>query len=471
MTQTKEPPATAAGSTERLVEVARGIAFDAIPLDAREVGKAAMLDGIGNMLAGSAEPLGRVLADFVRGMGAAPVATVIGTGLKTAAPYAAFANAGFAHSMDFEVMWVPPVHPTSPVLPALLALAEQERGPAGADVLRALVVAFEVQGRMSLASLGTHKRGYRFHSASTIGTIGSAIACSLLLGLDAAMTRHALGIAAGRAGGLVANTGTMTKSQNPANAARSGVESALLARAGYTAHESILEAEDGFVEAVYGDGFDFEALTRDFGRPYRMVDPGLAFKFYPAQFTTHWGIDATLEATRKHVIHPSDVRSVHVRVGKPNWSAPRVRPASGLEGKFSIPYTVALALLDGRITVDSFTDERRFAPDMEGMLARVTVVEDEAIPPGLDFANTWAEVTVELADGRRVTERCVAPRGRWDRPLTRDERLAKFHDCAQRRLPRSQADWVVGRVEHVEELAPADLAELMTVIGGRPGDG
>lgn len=452
----------AIGATERLANIIVSTGYADIPEDALSVGKAAILDGLGNMIAGSTEPLGPIVIDFVRFTGGHPQSTVIGTGFKTSAPSAAFANGTFCHCLDYEPMWVPPTHPTSPVLAALLALTELE-GKSGKELLLALVLGFETQGRMNLAIQGTYKRGFRFHPPSTVGMIGSAVASAKLLALDSLTTRRAIGIAATRAGGILANTGTMSKSQHSANGARGGVEGALLARGGYTANESILEVEDGFAVSVFGEGFDFDALTDSFGKPHRSVDPGLAFKFYPAQFTTHWTTDAALDITQEHQFSAKQVVAVHARVGKPNWSAPRVRPATGLEGKFSIPYMLAVALLDRKITIDSFADEKRFSPDVVAMLERITVVEDPAIPPGLDFANTWAEVTVTLDDGRRLSQKCIAPRGRWDRPLTRAERLSKFHDCARRRLSDSDIQRTVELVERIETLG--DLSELMEILG------
>lgn len=456
--------------TEQLVQCIDTVRFERLPDEVTQMAKVVTLDGIGNMLAGSTEPLGKILARYLSSMGGVPTASVIGTGFKTNPPMAAFANAAFCHSMDYEAMWWPPTHPTSPVLPALLALAEHEGLP-GKRVLEALVAGFEVQGRLNLCADWYNDPYSYFHPPGTIGVIGSAAACSKLLGLDSRKSRMAIGIAASRTGGLWANTGTMTKSQHSANSARSGAECALLAREGYTSNEAVIESrKGGFGQLVLGEGADLEAAVRDFGNPYRMVDPGITIKKYPAQTTTHWCIDSALTLREQHQLDPRQVEKVVACVGRPNWSAHWPKPISGLEGKFSIHYTMALALLDGKITIDSFTDERRFSPNIDEMLGRITVIEDEKIPPGLNFTKTWATVTITLKDGRVLETRCDAPRGRWDNPLTREERLLKFHDCAIRVVSSAEAEQAVEMVERLEQLEGIEpLMRLLRADGGSLG--
>jgi 2-methylcitrate dehydratase PrpD len=453
---------SSSGITKRLADCVVSVNYDSLPPEVTAVAKTVTLDGIGNMLAGSVQPLGEILIKFVQSMGGVPTATVIGTQVMTNAAYAAFANAAFCHSMDYEAMWWPPTHPTSPVLPALLALSEQE-GLSGKRVLEALIAGFEVQGRLNITVDWIQDPYAYFHPPGTIGVVGSAAACAKLLGLDAWKTRMAIGIAASRAGGIWANSGTMTKSQHSANSARSGVESALLARAGYTSNEDVLESKTGgFVKLFFGDEADLEMIVRDFGSPYRMVDPGLTFKKYPAQTTTHWCIDAALELRNRHRFAPADIAEVSVVVGDPNWSAQWLNPKSGLDGKFSIHYTVALALIDGKVVIDSFTDERRFASDMEQLLGKIRVREDKSIPPGLDFPNTWAIVTVNLKDGRALSARCDKPKGRGGNPLTRDEVLAKFRDCGRRVLSDEAIDRVITQVDELDRLK--NTGELFSAL-------
>ncbi len=452
--------------TKYLAECIESVRYDTLSEDVLAMAKKIILDGVANMLAGSTQPLGEILTRYVYSMKGIPTATVVGANFKTSPPFAAYANAAFSHSMDYEAMWWPPTHPTSPVLPALFALAEHE-GLSGKKIIEALVVGFEVQGRLNLCVDWIKEPYSYFHPPGTIGVMGSAAACSKLLNLDSWETRMAMGIAGSRTGGLWANTGTMTKSQHSANSARSGVECALLARAGYTSNEFIIEnKKGGFGQLIFGEGADLEAVIRDFGKPYRMVDPGIAIKKYPSQNTTHWSIDAALELKNRYNLKAVDINQVIIHVGYPNWSAHWPRPRTGLEGKFSIHYTVAVALLDGNVNIDSFTDERRFSPDIEEMLEKISVKEDKSIPKALDFAQTWATIEVTLKNGKIHQARCNRPRGRWDEPLTREELMVKFNDCAQRILCVADSNRVYDLIEGFDKLE--NISEMMFTLGQSP---
>ena len=467
MSQTvNEESVRTTGVSEQLAEAVVAVRYDSLPAEVLAVAKNVVFDGVANMLAGSVEPLGKILIDFVQSMGGVPVATVVGTNVLTNAPYAAFANAAFCHSLDYEAMWWPPTHPTSPVLPALMALCEQERH-SGKELLEALIVGFEVQGRLNLLKDWVKDPYAYFHPPGSIGALGSAAACAKLLGFDVWKTRMAIGIAASRASGLWANSGTMTKSQHSANSARSGVEAALLARVGYTSNEDVIEVKTGgFAKIFYGDDADLQAAVRDFGDPYRMVEPGLTIKKHPAQTTTHWCIDAALEIKENNALDPDDIAEVIVEVGRPNWSSQWLRPKSGLEGKFSIHYTVALALIEGKIVIDHFLDERRFADDIERLLSKIKVIEDDRIPPGMNWPETWATVSVKLKDGSSLYARCDKPKGRGDNRLSREEHLAKFLDCAGRVLSPDRITHVLDLLERLDELD--DASELCSALRTNP---
>jgi aconitate decarboxylase len=456
-------PITSAGVTEELAECIVALKYANLPENVIAVSKTVILDGIANTLAGSVQPLGKILIGFVESLGGMGSATIVGASFKSNPPYAAFANAAFCHSLDYEAMWWPPTHPTSPVLPALLALAESE-GIGGRRLLEAFVVGFEVQGRLNLMCTDWFKDPYNyFHPPGSIGAIGSAAACAKLLGLDAWRTRMAIGIAASRAGGLWANSGSMTKSQHSANAARSGVEAALLARAGYDAEESVIEVKKGgFAKVFYGDEADPQKAVLNFGQPFRMIEPGITIKKHPAQTTTHWCIDAAFEIREKRASDPDDIEKVICEVGAPNWSSQWPRPKSGLEGKFSIHYTVALVFLDGEIVIDSFSDARRYAPDMEKFLGKIEVRETKEIPPSMVWPETWARVTVVLKDGTTLEARCDKPIGRGDRPMTPAEQLAKFTDCAKRVISAEHIIKVVELVDAMDRLE--DMTELCSYL-------
>jgi aconitate decarboxylase len=427
-----------------------------------DVAKVVILDSLSVTLAGSMEPAARIVADYVREMGGTSQCSAFGQGFQTSPVMAAFANGVAGHVLDYEVMWHPATHATSPTLPGILALAES-RQASGREVITALVTGFEVQGRIRVASADLDLRG--FHPPGLVGVMGSAAAASVMLGLSADQVRMALGIAASRAGTVSANTGTMTKSTHCGNAGRMGLEAALLAAKGFTGHPEIFEHPTGYAAVLFGPGFEMEAVTQDFGNPYRMVDPGVGIKKHPSQFGTHRGIDAALELRQTYGVDPAKIMAVHIETPVMPYTG-RSSPQTGLEGKFSFQYTVASALLDGGITIDTFTDEKLRREELQALLARTQVTMSPDIPANFD--EMWITVRVLMSDGTAHTVRCDRPRGIWGNPLTREERLTKVRQCAARVLPDEAVEAVIEIVEDLDQGSSRDVLELVELLARTP---
>lgn len=444
--------------TTAVVEKILAITPESVPEEALEVARQVCLDGAAVMLAGSTEPLGvgRLVTAWAVENGGPPEASIVGANAKVPPMMAAFANGTMAHALDFDNFWHPRNHPMSPTLPAILALAEKY-GISGRKVLTAVVVAFEVQVRLRMASTGLDL-GKGFHKPGTTGTMGAAAACGWLLGLDHDQLSMALGIAGSRVGSFSINTGTMTKSSHSGHAARMGVECAELARRGWTASKGVFD-EGGYFETLMGNRHERELLTKDFGDPFYMVEFGVGFKKYPCNGFTQRPIDAALQLHEEHTFSGSDIDRVVIEV-PPFDYVNRPRPESGLDGKFSIQYTAAVALLDGEVTVDSFSNERRFAPDVEDLLDRVTLVYDADIP--LSALETLVRMRVVLKDGTNLT--CVKQKitGMVGIPLSRAERLRKFYSCATRVMGQTQADKVVQLIDDMASLP--DVRNLMGLL-------
>jgi aconitate decarboxylase len=436
--------------------------FRSLPSDAVEVAKTVILDGLGVSLAGSVEPPARIVADYVQDMGGIPQCSVWGHRFKTSPVMAAFANGVAGHVLDYEVMWHPATHATSPTLPVILALAESHQR-SGQEVITAFVTGFEVQGRIRVASAKLDLRG--FHPPGLVGVMGSAAAAAVMLKLPAEQTRMALGIAASRAGGVSANTGTMTKATHCGNAGRMGLEAALLAAKGFTGHADIFEHPAGYVAVCFGEGFDLDAVTRDFGHPYRMVDPGIAIKKHPSQYSTHRGIDAALELRQQYHIDPAEIAAVRIETAV-RRDTDRGAPQTGLEGKFSFQYTVAAALLDGHIGMETFTDAQVRRPAITALLAKTQLHMDRTIPANFDEMRTT--VSVQMQDGKAYSVRCDRPRGIWGNPLTREERLAKMRSCAARVLPAVDIERMIAVVEDLEHASSQDVSALIGLLAQAP---
>jgi 2-methylcitrate dehydratase PrpD len=447
--------------TEQFAEQVLAIRYDALPTQAIDVAKQVTLDGLAVTLAGSTEPLGvgRISIDYVRAMGGAPQATVIAGGFKTSMLNAAYANGTMAHALDFDNTWYPLNHPTSPTLPAILAIAEHER-LSGAKIVEAIVAAFEAQARIRLAATGM-ETGSGFHKPGMTGTLGAVAGAGRALDLTNQQMLMAFGLAGSRAGSISINTGTMTKSSHSGHAARMGVECAVLARMGWTAHPNLFGPK-GFFDTFFQGQGEPQRLVEGFAKPLRMVDPGVGFKKHPSNYFTHRPIDAALALRAEHAIDPAQIARVEIVFPRFDY-VDRPFPQTGLDGKFSVQYTTAVALLDGEITIDSFTNERRFAPDVEALLKRTTLHVDDAIPS--DFDRMHAIVTVVLTNGQQYSKRIDRLSGWIGQPLTREQRLKKFRSCARRVLDSDAADRVIDLVERLDELD--DVRELMTLVRGQ----
>ena len=437
--------------TQTLAQFIADTEYETLPPPVVEAAKIAILDGMANMVAGSVQELADIIGRYVRESGGATQASVVGWGYKTNPPSAAFANGVFGHCLDYEIQGFPPTHGTSSCLPAALALGEQHHA-SGKSIITAYTLGWEIQGRLRAASAPATAPGY--HPPGLVGPLGGAAAASKALGLDGAQTLMALGIAASRTGGLTANTGTMVKSTHPGNAARMGAEAAILAGMGYTASDEVLESPVGYATALFGGNFNWDAATGGLGASWRLTDPGYDIKRFPAQVYMQNVIEATLNLRDEHGLEPEAIEQVTIQRRGRGHSGPV--PRSGLDGKFSVEYCAAAALLDGQVGIDTFTDARRFATDMEEMLGRIRVE-----PEGPESGATLA--TALLKNGSTVSAECAAFRGSAANPMSREERLVKLRDCFTRALSEGDTERALDMLERLEDVD--DVAVLMEMLG------
>ena len=420
--------------------------------------KQAIADGIAVALAGCREEPVAIGVAHMQSLGGAPQASVWGWGHKVSVVQAAYLNAMATHVLDFEPMWSPPTHAVSPTVPVAFALAEWH-GATGRQIIAAVANGLEIQGRMQLAGNQYIPEQLTFHPPGFAGVLGSAVVAAEMLGLDVQAMRHALGVAASRAGSLLANVGSMTKCTHCGNAAASGLDAALLAQRGFTANPDVLEAPRGMLAAFYGGEFDASKLLA-WGRPFRVVDPGLAIKMFPSQFGTHFAITAGLDIHRQ--LDPG-ARFERVRMVSPMMKyVDRPRPVSGLDGKFSLQYAAAAAMLDGAVNIDTFTDERRFRADMVALLGKLELTQDASIPG--DFHRMHVRIDAECTDARRYTAVCRGPKGAWGIPLAAEDHRVKLRDCLARALAPAQTEEVIERLDHLDEQDAAGVQRIVALI-------
>ena len=446
------------GLTQDLCAIIHATRYESLGDDCIHRVKQAVKDGIAVALAGCNEPPVKIMTAHMLALGGSPQASIWGTRTKVSLTQAAYINSVATHVLDFEPMWSPPTHSVSPTVPVAFALAEAHR-LTGRQIITAVAKGLEIQGRLQYAGDQYVPEALRFHPPGVAGVLGSSVVAADLLQLDATTMQHALGLAASRAGALLANVGSMTKSTHCGNAAASGLDAALLVQRGFTANPDVLEAHKGLIRTFYPDRFDVDRLLA-YGKPHRVVDPGLAIKLFPSQYGTHYGITAGLDLHRA-LGGRKDIRRVRM-VSPVMKYVDRPRPATGLDGKFSLQYTTAAALLDGAVEIDSFTDERRFRADMVEMLGKIELVQDESIPG--DFHSMHVEVQVELDDGTSHTAICRAPRGSWGVPMKAGEHQAKLRDCLKYALAEKDSETLLELLNRLDELDAQAIQSLLTLM-------
>jgi len=447
--------------TSQLCERIAGTGYDNLGATAIEAARRLVLDGIAIAIAGTEEEAIHILAAHHKEQGGAAQATAIGNGFRLNTVSAAALNGAAMHVLDFEPMWSPANHALSTTLAGVLALAEA-RGATGREVLTALVKGVEMQGWIRQASRQFEASTSRFHPPGAVGPLGAAVAAGHILKLDPDRLAHAIGIAASRAGSLLANAGTMTKSTHCGHASALGLESALFAARGFTANVEVFEAAQGYVPALYDDGFKVDEML-GFGRaPLRVVEPGYAIKMFPSQFGTHFGITAGLEL-HPNIPSPAVIRRVILTAPVMNY-VNRPRPKTGLSGKFSLQYTAASALLDGKVGIRTFTDARLAKADMQELLGKFELRLDPKIPGR--FEEMYVLLRVELDGGRVLETRCDGPRGKWGTPpISEAEHLVKIRDCLTTRLEPAAAERVIGLARRIDDLDAAGVRQIMQLAG------
>ena len=421
-----------------------------------------ILDGIAVTVAGTIqEEAPGVLAAHIEALGGHPDSTVINFGFKTSPVQAAYVNGAAMHVLDFEPMWQPANHQVSTTLPAVLAISEL-RDANGREGLTAMVKGIEIMGWIREASRQRDIKTVRFHPPGLVGPLGSAVAASHLLKLDANKLRCAIGIVASRVGSILANVGTMSKSSNCGHAVGEGVDAALLAERGFTANPNVIEHPRGYIASYFDDRFIMDELL-NYGAPFRVTEPGYAIKMFPSQFGTHFVITAGLDL-REKIGDPRRIKRVKLTTPMMAY-IDRPYPEDGLDGKFSWQYTTACALLDGQVVMDSFTNERRFADDMSLMLDMIDVEMRDDITGNFDEMYVIAEATLD--DGSTVTTRCDGPRGKWGTPpVPEEDHLVKVRDCLSLKYDKAEREKIISLAARYDELSAKEVKELMQLLAG-----
>lgn len=451
--------------SRQIGEFVAGLRAGTLPEPVRNAAITRVVDTIGVALAGS---LGDVPARMTRAALAwssvmPDGATIWGDATRISPPTAALVNAASAHSEDFDdTHTAGVVHGSACVVPAAWAAAEYCDADAEM-LLKAVVAGWEIAARIGLASKGElHRRGW--HPTSVAGVFGAAAAAAVVLGLNETEVTHALGLAGSGAGGINAylSNGSSGKLMNPALAAQNGLVTANMAREGVRGPDEVLEGRFGVFDAFTGSRPDLTCEFEDLGHRWEVLR--VSTKPYPSCHFSHGVIDAIL-ALRHEGLSAENVESLHCHIPPETfrliaepWPL-KLRPNNTYGLRFSLPWLAAIALADGDVTRESFTEETLRRDDLSVLAQRVSAVKWHDSPYPYSFPG---RVEARTKDGARLVMEMPTNRGHPDNPLSIDELRGKFLRCVQVRLPGDRAQRLLDLLFAMgEDTKVRSLTELM----------
>ena len=419
---------SAEGLSDRIAAHVAAARFDSLPDATVRSAKWVLLDALGVML-GASGMAGEV-APFVKIVAGDGPCRILGTGLRAAAPMAALANGAMAHALDYEDAFdLAPIHPNASLVPALLALAQVEGGVDGRRFLTALAVGCDVGCRMALALRRRMEEG-GWYPPPILAGFGAVAGAASLLGLSADQTRDALSLMLCQSvmpGEIKHSQGTVIRAVREGFPAQAAVLSALLAREGVAGFEQPLDGKSGFYALYAGGQFAPEDLLGGLGQHYWIE--ALTFKRWPSCRGTHAFIEMALNSG----VAAGDIAEIEVGIDAIQRMLceplPRKQaPQTAIDAKFSIPFTLALALARGRVGLDDFDAASLGDPAVLALAAKVTPVVAE----GMDWGGCGGRLTMRLKDGRAIAAAQDDALGCPARPLGEAALVEKFLDCAAR---------------------------------------
>ena len=452
--------------TEAIAAFIADTRYEDLPEKAVQTAKMALTDFIGVAMAGTREPLHGILLNYVRDCGGNPKASVFSSGMKTSAEFAAMVNGAAGHALDFDD-WSMATHghPSVFLVPTLLALGE-EYGFSAKELLAAYVVGFEVAAMFPYAATIRHyDQGW--HITGTIGALGAAAAACSLMKLPREAVQRAIGMSCSMAAGIRANNGTMTKPLHAGNAAANGVKAARLAALGYTAEPNIIEIPRGFLYSFgFTEALDWDEILDRLGSRFEICgNEGINIKPYPACGGIAFAVDAVKELRARYEFELDEIREIELWVN-PIAGLPLIHhnPKKGLEGKFSLEYATARALLTGGLKLDDFTDEKVNEPAIKALMAKMIWTEKYPMPSKNGSAEEFDPkgILLRMADGRELLSEVFIHAGMPQKPMPRERLEEKFRDCAGYALSAEKIDKVLALLNRFEELD--SVAKLMDIL-------
>lgn len=449
------------------------VSYQQLSAEAISTARMAILDYIAVAIPGSQEPVAVNLRNWAASRSHGQSATVFGSQQRFDAGHAALVNAAAGHALDFDdTSWATIGHPTTVILPALLALAETESEStsatiSGRDVLLAYVCGVEVSHKIAeLMMPEISENGW--HTTGAFYGLGTAAAACQLLQLDEDQTTTALALALSRASGIRSNFGTQAKPYHAGMAATAGLEAVSLSQAGITAADTALEGQDGFIQCFASERLADIARNMAkpvlFGTNWDIAHRGYAFKKYPNCSGNHPACDAILEYLSEQSLAAEDIAEIHCGV---SLLGPKELvcdlPQTPVEARFSIQFSLACALLHGRITLEEFHTEVIRHPDMQSLMQKIMMEVDEDLAM-LGFIGTApVKIRITKHNGEVIKLANDLARGNPEKPFTDAEFIAKFNSCVQQQMcaeSSAQLLQLIRKFDTLDSLSP--LMELLS---------
>jgi 2-methylcitrate dehydratase PrpD len=436
--------------------------YEDIPDAAVESAKKEVLDSLATALGGSSKAGVGELVDMVKEWGGSKQSTIIAYGIKCPAPNAAQVNGTMIHALDYDDgHQVALVHIGCVAVSTSFAVAERMGKVSGKELITAVALGGDFMARLGLASRpGTSALGSGWHPTTLFGFLGAAAMAGRIMGLDEEKMINALGLAYHQCGGAGSGVGdgALAKRMGPGLAAKAGITAALMAERGITGERDPLEGRTGLFNTYMGGDYDPKILNADLGKRFEGVNIG--DKPYPCCGLTHACIDAALALIARHDIKVDQIRDITVYGGQSVYGLcqpPEVKraPRTIIDAQFSVPWVVATALVKGKVTVDDFTDEAIKRQEILKVAGKVTgrlepAMSRHGVGPG--------GVIIKMKDGTEYTEEVEHCLGSVERPMTFEDCMKKFRECAAcsiKPLPAGTVDKVIEIVGRLEKLDDA----------------